>query len=174
MASLFAWQNIHKKTSVPTGTCGCNHPITQEVCKIPLHPSGYTINNYHTTHYGMKDRKVIFQPPFFAESDKNFCAKWFSVLSRTIFRSAPIDFSFSTECFSILSSRKWNFAERCLKHPSDYNANIMKGLTYILKDEWCFAHFTGEAEKKGVRNRFVPPFQSNLWTYFYWYIITVV
>lgn len=160
MASLFAWQNIHKKTSVPTGTCGCNHPITQEVCKIPLHPSGYTINHYHTTHYGMKDRRVIFQPPFFAESDKNFCAKWFSVLSRTIFRSAPIDFSFSTECFSILSSTKWNFAERCLKHPSAYNANIMKGLTYILKDEWCFAHFTGEAEKKGGRNRFVPP--SNL------------
>ena len=121
-------------------------PITQEVCKIPLHPSGYTINHYHTTHYGMKDRRIIFQPPFFAESDKNFCAKWFSVLSRTIFRSAPIDFSFSTECFSILSSTKWNFAERCLKHPSAYNANIMKGLTYILKDEWCFAHFTGEAE----------------------------
>ena len=51
-------------------------------------------------------------------------------------------------------------AERCLKHPSAYNANIMKGLTYILKDEWCFAHFTGEAEKKGGRNRFVLP--SNL------------
>ena len=135
-------------------------PITQEVCKIPLHPSDYTINHYHTTHYGMKDRRVIFQPPFFAESDKNFCAKWFSVLRRSIFRSAPIVFSFSTECFSILSSTKWSLAERCLKHPSAYNANIMKGLTYILKDEWCFAHFTGEAEKKGGRNRFVPP--SNL------------
>ncbi|HAC44265.1 MAG TPA: hypothetical protein DCE73_13905 [Paraprevotella xylaniphila] len=66
------------KTSIKKQTCLPEHaaaPITQEVCKIPLHPSGYTINHYHTTHYGMKDRRVIFQPPFFAESDKNFCAK---------------------------------------------------------------------------------------------------
>ena len=46
-----------------------------------------------------------------------------------IFQSQPNDFSFCA---------KRSIAERCLKHPSACNINIMNGLPYILKDEGSF------------------------------------
>ena len=53
-------------------------------------------------------------------------------------RSAEIDFSISAERFFVLRQTKWNVPEGYLKHPSAYNINVMRGLTYSLKDEISF------------------------------------
>lgn len=52
------------------------------------------IKHYHTTYYGMKDKRVIFQLSFMTENDKTFCAKLFIVLSQTFYRSQPNVLSF--------------------------------------------------------------------------------
>ena len=44
----------------------------------------------------------------------------------------------SGERFSVLRQMKWSLAERCLKHPSVCNFNIMRGLYRNLKDEVSF------------------------------------
>ena len=62
----------------------------------------------------------------------------FFVLRQTIFQSQPNDFSISGERFSVLRQMKWSLAERCLKHPSVCNFNIMRGLYRNLKDEVSF------------------------------------
>lgn len=46
------------------------------------------IKHYHTTYYGMKDKRVIFQLSFMTENGKTFCAKLFIVLSQTFYHSA--------------------------------------------------------------------------------------
>lgn len=42
----------------------------------------------HTTCYGLKDKRVIFQLSFMTENDKTFCDKRFIVLSQTFYHSA--------------------------------------------------------------------------------------
>lgn len=37
----------------------------------------------HTTYYGLKDKRVIFQLSFMTENDKTFCAKRFIIRLRT-------------------------------------------------------------------------------------------
>ncbi len=69
---------------------------TLRVCKNILHPSGYVVNLYYITYYGLKDEMLIFQFPFMAESRQTLCAKRFSNLSQTIFHSQPNDFPFSS------------------------------------------------------------------------------
>ena len=68
-----------------------------------------------------------------------------NALRQTILQSKPNDFSFSADWFSVLFPAEWSLAERCLKHPSVHNIQVMKGLTYILKDEGCFFKTLGGA-----------------------------
>ena len=60
----------------------------QSFSKNILHLSGYMIKHCHTTYYGLKDKRVIFQLSFMTENDKTFCAKLFIVLSQTFYHSA--------------------------------------------------------------------------------------
>ena len=60
---------------------------TLRVCKNILHPSGYVVNLYYITYYGLKDEMLIFQFPFMAESRQTLCAKRFFILSQLIFQS---------------------------------------------------------------------------------------
>ena len=70
---------------------------TLRFCKNILHPSGYVVNIYYITYYGLNDEMPIFQFPFMAESRQTLCAKRFSNLSQMIFHSQPNDFSFSAD-----------------------------------------------------------------------------
>ena len=58
-----------------------------------------------------------------APNDLSISAKRFFILSRMIFGSAP---------------NEMKLAERCLKHLSACNVNIMSDLICILKDEGSF------------------------------------
>lgn len=63
----------------------------QWILQNAFHLLADTVSCCHITCYGMKGKKGIFQLPFMAENDKEFSAKRFSNLSRTIFRSQQIE-----------------------------------------------------------------------------------
>ncbi len=73
-----------------------------------FHLSGFTVNGFHITCYGMKDKVFFFQFPLIAEDGKKFCAKLFLVLRRTIFRSAPNDLPFATGRNEAWPKDAWN------------------------------------------------------------------
>ena len=75
----------------------------------------------------MKGSKVTFQLPFMAENDKKFSAKRFFNLSRTIFHSAEIDFSFGAERKIACLRLKNHLAQ---KNPP-MKANLFRSTRYL-------------------------------------------